>query len=77
MSMKSFAGEADSIYHEKLKGTNYAISVNHRLGYLGVCKESKDSSADVFLIQGDEAGFYIDLSGDGQRLRYLDSAFGL
>ena len=77
ISMKSFAGKTDSVYREKFNGMRYVISVNHRLGYIGVSRELKDSSTDVFFIQGDEAGLYIDLSSDGQLLKYLDSAFGL
>ena len=78
ISMKSFAGETDSVYREKFKGMGFIISVNHRFGYIGVCKEQIDNSCTgLFFVQGDEAGFYIDLLDDGQLLKYLDSAFGL
>ena len=52
--------------------------MNHTLGYIGVCRKEHESSfTSVFFIQGDEAGFYMDLFRDGQLLKYLDSAFGL
>ena len=78
INLKSFAGATDYVHQEKFKGMGFIISLNHGLGYIGVCKKQIDSSCkDIFFIQGDEAGFYIDLSNDGQLLRYLDSAFGL
>ena len=78
ISTESLAGASDSVHQEKFNGSSFEISLNHTLGYVGVCRKEHESSfTSVFFIQGDEAGFYMDLFRDGQLLKYLDSAFGL
>lgn len=79
INMKKYLEKTnDSLFNEEFKGKEYLISRNDVLGYIGVSlKAAEEEYEDVFFIQGDEAGFYLDLHRDGQLLKYLDSAGAL